>query len=75
MNDRDAVDLVRQAGVWFDPAPDGFGPLLGLVGVGDADLPETFRLALSQRGLRPSSCENARHKLATLHSYTRLRVL
>jgi erythromycin esterase-like protein len=32
MNDRDAIDLVRQAAVWFERAPDGFGPLLDLIG-------------------------------------------
>jgi len=36
MNDREAIDLVRQAAVWFEPAPDGFGPLLDMIG--DASL-------------------------------------
>jgi erythromycin esterase-like protein len=36
MNDRDAIDIVRQAAGWFEPAPDGFGPLLDTIG--DASL-------------------------------------
>jgi erythromycin esterase-like protein len=32
MNDRQAIDAVRQAAAWFEPAPDGFGPLLDMVG-------------------------------------------
>jgi len=33
MSDRDAIDLVRQAAVWFERSPDGFGPLLEMAGV------------------------------------------
>jgi erythromycin esterase-like protein len=36
MNDRQAIDAVRQAAVWFEPAPDGFGPLMDTIG--DASL-------------------------------------
>jgi erythromycin esterase-like protein len=32
MTDRDAIDGVRQAAVWFEPAPEGFGPLLDSIG-------------------------------------------
>ena len=36
MNDHDAIDIVREAAVWFEPAPDGFGPLMDAIG--DASL-------------------------------------
>src|SRR5258706_15019625 len=32
MNDRDTVDVLREAAVWFEPGPDGFGGLLDAVG-------------------------------------------
>jgi erythromycin esterase-like protein len=32
MNEHDAIDVVRQHAVWFEPTPDGFGPLLEMVG-------------------------------------------
>ena len=36
MNDREALDAVRQAALWFTPSEDGLGPLLDLIG--DASL-------------------------------------
>src|SRR5712691_397465 len=36
MNDRDTVDVIRHAAVWFEPSPDGFGSLLDAIG--DASL-------------------------------------
>src|SRR5437773_1203666 len=36
MNDRDTVERLRQAAVWFEPNPDGFGRLLDAIG--DASL-------------------------------------
>jgi len=36
MNDRQAIDVVRQAAAWFEPSPDGFAPLLDMIG--DASL-------------------------------------
>jgi len=36
MTDRETVDLLRQAAVWFEPHPDGFGSLLDAIG--DASL-------------------------------------
>lgn len=32
MSDRQAIDVVRQAAAWFEPSPDGFGPLLDTIG-------------------------------------------
>jgi hypothetical protein len=32
MSDRDTLDVLRQAAVWFEPRPDGFGPLLDAIG-------------------------------------------
>jgi len=32
MSDRDTLDVVRQAAVWFEPNPDGFGPLIDAIG-------------------------------------------
>lgn len=32
MNDRRAIEVVRQAAAWFEPSPDGFGPLLEMIG-------------------------------------------
>ena len=32
MNDRDTLDVLRQAAIWFEPSPDGFGALLSTVG-------------------------------------------
>jgi erythromycin esterase-like protein len=32
MSDRDTLDVLRQAAVWFEPRPDGFGPLLDTIG-------------------------------------------
>jgi hypothetical protein len=31
MNDRDAIEVVRQGAVWFEPAPDGFGALMDAI--------------------------------------------
>src|SRR6266576_2684511 len=36
MSDRNTLDVLRQAAVWFEPNPDGFGPLLDAIG--DASL-------------------------------------
>jgi erythromycin esterase-like protein len=36
MDDRDTLDVLRHAAVWFEPKPDGFGPLLDAIG--DASL-------------------------------------
>src|SRR5919198_3483759 len=36
MNDRDAIDVVRKAALWFEAAADGFGPLVEAIG--DASL-------------------------------------
>ena len=36
MSERDTLDVVRQAAVWFEAAPDGFGALLDTIG--DASL-------------------------------------
>ena len=32
MSDRDTLDVLRRAAVWFEPSVDGFGPLLDAVG-------------------------------------------
>src|SRR4051794_9441333 len=32
MSDRDTLDVLRRAAVWFEPSADGFGPLLDAVG-------------------------------------------
>jgi erythromycin esterase-like protein len=32
MSDRDSVDVLRQAAIWFEPAVDGFGTLLDVIG-------------------------------------------
>jgi erythromycin esterase-like protein len=32
MNDRDTLDALRRTAVWFEPSPDGFGPLLDTIG-------------------------------------------
>ena len=36
MDEAETLDVVREAVVWFEPAPDGFGPLLEMIG--DASL-------------------------------------
>src|SRR3954471_23285840 len=36
MSDRDSVDVIRHAAVWFEPSVDGFGTLLDAIG--DANL-------------------------------------
>src|SRR2546421_8325483 len=36
MSERDTLDVLRQTAVWFEAAPDGFGPLLN--SIGDASL-------------------------------------
>jgi hypothetical protein len=46
MNDRQAIDAVRQAAAWFEPAPDGFGPLLEIWSHDETDLPETYPSAV-----------------------------
>src|SRR5260221_29347 len=36
MSDRETLEVLRQAAAWFEPSPDGFGPLLDEIG--DASL-------------------------------------
>jgi erythromycin esterase-like protein len=31
-DDRDAIEIVRRAAIWFEPAPDGFGALMDTIG-------------------------------------------
>src|SRR5438132_8549917 len=32
MSEHDTIGVLRQAAVWFEPTPDGFGPLLDTIG-------------------------------------------